>query len=163
MTEKIRPIQIHAILKAVYCGAFISVLISIRFAVGRSAPLKSVMLLVMSNLVAPPAADTPHGTTEQQHRSADQLIRKNRNIYKESLATELNVSRERAQVIIDNGLGTEKPVRIMSDTAQARRQRSSAKTEHRVRRSRSVQSRSGFIGLPSVRQTEGASEGPSIR
>ena len=37
--------------------------------------------------------------------------------------TELNVSRERAQVIIDHGFGTEKPVRIMSDIAQARRQR----------------------------------------
>ena len=69
----------------------------------------------------------PHGTTEQQHRNADQLIREDRNIYKESLATELNVSRERAQVIIDNGLCTEKPVRIMPDIAQARRQRKQCK------------------------------------
>ena len=80
---------------------------SIRFAVGRSAPLKSVMHLVMSNLVAAPAADAPHDTTEQQPRSADQLIRENRSIPKESLAAEVNDSRERAQVIIDNGLGTE--------------------------------------------------------
>ena len=77
----------------------------------------------------------------------------------------MNDSRERAQVIIDNGLVTE----VCANNA---RPRTSAQTkealqrlnsEHQVRRSRSVQPRSGFIGLPPVRQAEGASEGLSIR
>ena len=68
MAEKILPIQIHAILKTVYRDDCISALMSVRFAVGRSAPLKSVMLLVMSNLVAAPAADAPsrHDRTAAQ-------------------------------------------------------------------------------------------------
>ena len=36
MTEKIRPIQIHAILKTVYDDDRISVLMSVRFAVGET-------------------------------------------------------------------------------------------------------------------------------
>ena len=91
--EKIRQIQIHAILKTVYGDNCISVLMSVRFAVGRSAPLKPVMLLVMSNLVAAPAADVRSRHDQRAAQSADQLIRENRNISKESLATELNDSR----------------------------------------------------------------------
>ena len=52
-------------------------------------------------------ATSPRGTTKEQPMSADQLIRENRNISKESLATELNDSRERAQGIINNDLGTD--------------------------------------------------------
>ena len=56
---KIRPIQINTILKTAYGDDCISVLMSVRFAVRRSAPLKPVMLLVMLNLMAPPTADAP--------------------------------------------------------------------------------------------------------
>ena len=62
--------------------------------------------------------------------------------------------------------GYQKSVRIMlrpRTSAQTKEALQRLNSEHQVRRSRSVQPRSGFIGLPSVRQAEGASEGPSIR
>ena len=55
-------------IKTVNSDNCISVLMSVRFAVGRSAPLKPVMILVMSNLVVAPVADAPlrHDRTAAQ-------------------------------------------------------------------------------------------------
>ena len=129
--EKIRPIQIHAILKTAYGDDCISVLMSVRFAVGRNAPLKPVMLLVMSNLVTPPAAVA--STSPSQHdRTAEQKLCWSANQGESQHFQRVTCIRVEWFSRTCAGdyrqcLGTEQFVRIMPDTAQVRRQRTHCK------------------------------------